>query len=284
MTFSEFAQRLWPIIGAGENQGEFVKTILETMVDDEYMGIAGGKKLGTYKSYYQGNTQITMIARTIAARINPEQFVDYINSFDDAAVDRIYIGFKSDLPDDTTAYNIGEKLAYLFEQILIEAAATKRRSPKKATQNNKCESAHDEKMVAGLLSSSDKELLRAFRKDSKNTLSYIIRNDPMAGPTKVDLCDEIEILIGKWELESFEIRDQVFKNLVIKIIEVLSEYKVYLVNEFLRTFPENDMVWIRNESWEEGERLRDVLQPKMEELRQQAGDLYREIYSIPDDV
>lgn len=50
-------------------------------------------------------------------------------------------------------------------------------------------------------------------------------------------------------------------------MDILSEYTYYLSDKFLRLIPGRNILWFRNESWEEGEQLRKVLQPESYRLR-----------------
>ena len=52
----------------------------------------------------------------------------------------------------------------------------------------------------------------------------------------------------------------------------------------MRLIPGTDTLWFRNESAEEGDRLRDVLQPKSHEFRLAIAELYRRLYPIPEEV
>ena len=133
------------------------------------------------------------------------------------------------------------------------------------------------------LSSEDLTLLRNFRTDSKDILIYIIQNDPAAGPTEITLSDKICDLVRKWQYSFREIEDRSFRNLVIKILKALDDYTYYISERFLRLIPERNILWFRNESWEEGNRLRNELQPKSYELRCEITRLYEKLYPIPED-
>ena len=53
---------------------------------------------------------------------------------------------------------------------------------------------------------------------------------------------------------------------------------------FLRYIPGREILWFRNESREEGNRLRNELQPKSYELRCEIARLYEMLYPIPEDT
>ena len=66
-------------------------------------------------------------------------------------------------------------------------------------------------------------------------------------------------------------------------MDVLGEYTYYLSDEFLRLIPGTNTLWFRNESWEEGEQLRKVLQPESLRLRCEIRDLYLRLYPLPEE-
>lgn len=131
MTFSEFAKRLHPIISAGSSHHAFVKTIFENMIQDDDLEILAGRSSQTYKAYFNGNTEITKLAKEIGAYIEPEEFAKFIDDFSDAVAERLCSAFEDCLPG-ATLHNIGEQLAQLFVQIITEAASLKRKKPTSA--------------------------------------------------------------------------------------------------------------------------------------------------------
>ena len=110
MTFQEFANKLFPIIGGGNTTGEFVRTLLiqitEIPVDlDEENPLE--EQLGSsFKHYFNGTRQIKELAKTINPYIEVEKFISYISSFEDGAVDNIVEEFKNDLPGVTVRRHI----------------------------------------------------------------------------------------------------------------------------------------------------------------------------------
>ena len=130
MEFSDFMGRLHAIIGAGSSTSAFSKSIIEAILSDEAPAITEEYSDDTYKAYFNGQTKITRLAKKIIAYIEPYNFSSYIDNFSDAAHDSLVESFSDELPD-ATSYDIGELLAKLFESILKEAAAAKRKTPKK---------------------------------------------------------------------------------------------------------------------------------------------------------
>lgn len=112
---------------------------------------------------------------------------------------------------------------------------------------------------------------------------YCIENDPCAGPTKVELADEITAANDNWKYAWREIEDSKLRKLALEIMETLNEYSVYLSDTYLRLIFDRNVLWFRNESREEGCRLREDMQPNTKRIRQRIADLYRRLYYVPED-
>lgn len=106
MTFQEFANKLFPIIGGGNTTGEFVRTLLiqitEIPVDLDEENLLEEQLGSSFKHYFNGTRQIKELAKTINPYIEVEKFISYISSFEDGAVDNIVEEFKNDLPGVTS--------------------------------------------------------------------------------------------------------------------------------------------------------------------------------------
>ena len=130
---------------------------------------------------------------------------------------------------------------------------------------------------------NDKNFLQQFRNDVKDLMKYIIDTDPSAEPTRITLSDEINDVIHKWNFNLREIEDGDFRKLVIAIVKNLSEYTTYISDKYLRFIPERNVLWFRNESIEEGDRLRNELRPGSYALRVDLARMYEYLYPIPED-
>lgn len=139
------------------------------------------------------------------------------------------------------------------------------------------------KLNEEMLSERDKALLEKFRDHTEEILRYCIENDPSAGATRISLGDEIHEVCRAWNFELRKIKDVAFRQLVIDTTKILDEYSYYLTDKFLRWIPGTETLWFRNESWEEGEQLRKVLQPESYRLRCAITLLYKRLYPIPED-
>ena len=137
------------------------------------------------------------------------------------------------------------------------------------------------RLVINSLSEDDTRFLKRIREGAKPLFKYCIENDPSAGPTDLFLSDNITEFINSWKFDYREIQDYALRTLVKDTMDVLGEYTYYLSDQFLRLIPNTDTLWFRNESWEEGEQLRNILQPESYRLRCEIRDLYLRLYPLP---
>lgn len=136
MEFNVFAQLMYAVTGGADNTSVFVKTLFDAIITDDGRELLKEIKDSTYKAYYNGNTGISRIAKKIGIFIEPEEFVEYCNQFSDAVRDRLCDSFRPYLPD-IDAYNVGEKLAGLFESIIKEATSVKKKDIKQGVAKGK---------------------------------------------------------------------------------------------------------------------------------------------------
>ena len=134
MEFSDFVQLLFPTIGAGSSTHAFTKSIFEAIITDEGVDALDERSPDTYKAYFNGNTKITKLAHSISAYIEPEEFIEYIEQFSDAAAQSLCDSFRPYLPD-ITPHNTGEMLAELFATIIKEAASIKKKGTPKGAKD-----------------------------------------------------------------------------------------------------------------------------------------------------
>lgn len=321
MEFKEFAHILKPIIGGAYSTHAFTKTIFEAIINEKDLPLIEGTSESSFKAYYNGKTQITKISQVILPYVDPELFSDFLSAFPEATIKRLCDAFEEYI-EDIDMYNATEKIAYYFESILQEAAAKKRKSTPKSAKNTKGKTPYDrinEKILKSgqamadvlgqameqladkidsessaddnpqkeldenTLTENDMAYLKELRTDVKPLLIYCIEHDPAGEATRITLADEINAFIDKWKFEVREIKDQTLRVLTNDIIKVLSEYTYYISDKFLRLLPTGKALWFRNESAEEGEQLKDVLQPESYKKRCEIRDLYLRLYPIPED-
>lgn len=144
MTFSVFANRLYPIIGEGCRTDIFTKSLLASITEDAEEILDDYSK-NTYKSYFNDTNSIQKFAKRIAMYVEPEAFVSYINHLPTDAVLYALCNSFSDIFPGADTQDIGEKLASLFANILREEAAKTRKSSQKKISERIYEDADDGK-------------------------------------------------------------------------------------------------------------------------------------------
>lgn len=150
-------------------------------------------------------------------------------------------------------------------------------------EKGKADQPEKPRLVINKLNENDTLFLKRFRGGAKPLFKYCIDNDPSAEATDLFLSDNITDFINSWKFEYREIEDYAFRTLVKDTMDILSEYTYYISDQFLRLIPGRNILWFRNESWEEGEQLRKVLQPESYRLRCEIRDLYLRLYPLPEE-
>lgn len=127
----------------------------------------------------------------------------------------------------------------------------------------------------------DEELYYSFKTDCDHILQYCIEKDPAAEPISVFIHNHIDSLIRKWNFEIRKIQDSNKRKLIQDVIQTLSNYTYYLSDKYLKLV-DYDRLIFRNSSIEEGDHLRNELQPKSYELRCKMCELYKRLWPAPD--
>lgn len=143
MEFKDFVQILHPIIGGSSSQGTFVKTLFDVIITEGGQSALDEQSEVTYRSYFNGKTGISRIAKKISPYIETENFVSYIHEFSDETVSSLCDSFRKYLPE-IDSFNAGKQLADLLLSILKAAAGAKRKSSVSVETDTELVSAHDE--------------------------------------------------------------------------------------------------------------------------------------------
>lgn len=313
MEFTEFAQKIKPIIGGSYSTHVFTRTLFESIITEDGLLEIEDISENTFKAYYNGKTKITRISQRILPYIDPEQFIAYLDSFPEATTQRLCDAFISKIVD-IDLYNAAEKIAYYFEEILTTAAAQKRKSTPKSAKKDNEKTPHEiltEKILASgqaiadvwgkaisnlvdsatstdtldetTLNPQDCAFLERFKSQVEPLLTYCMDHDPTAEGTKLSLADEINDFLQSWKYDVRKIQDTCLRKIVIDAMQVLGDYTYYISDKFLRWVPDTDILWFRNESIEEGNQLRDVLRPETIKKRTEMKNIYMRLYPIPED-
>lgn len=229
MEFAEFVNKLKPIISGGTSNHSFTRTLLEEIVIDE-----GSRELedisdNTYKAYFNGKTSISKLSQRISMYIDPENFISYLDSFPDATIQRLCDAFRDNIAD-ITVHNASEKIAYLFESILI-SSATQRKQRKstllKSASNldstnikmpeieNKYELPyHDE----------DKKLILEFTSDYDEIMKTMISDNYYLSLMDTTLQNKIRKLYeNKWKTKANLFVDLTLKSYVFALLGELNK-------------------------------------------------------------
>lgn len=142
MTFSEFAQLLYPHCGGGASHGDYVTILVEYIMrepesdeeedsDDkkEYNPVQKLEE-NTRQKIYNGTRPITKDKiSTILGRLDKERFAVYIElSTTDDALNGLCKELATKFEVETTPRDVGQVCADTFEQILIKSASAEKKS------------------------------------------------------------------------------------------------------------------------------------------------------------
>lgn len=129
------------------------------------------------------------------------------------------------------------------------------------------------------ISPEDYQLLEEFKKDYAQIMEYTINTDFTSELVDINYSENISNLYNeKWRFKSKDFKNSDLRKLKNKILKTLNELTYYVSHEFMRYHEGSEMLIFRNQSWEEGCRLRDDFQPNSLRLRQNIANLYRELY------
>lgn len=125
---------------------------------------------------------------------------------------------------------------------------------------------------------ADSKLLDEFKADYDEIIKECVKTDFTVPGVNIDLGDNINFLYQeKWDTKSLKFKKPELRKLIFATIEALLELSGYLNDQYMRAIdtPRGYVLIARNESWEQGCQLREVLRPVRYKLR----DLYRELHS-----
>ncbi len=127
--------------------------------------------------------------------------------------------------------------------------------------------------------SDDGRLLLEFKGDITTIMEYIINTDFTAEPFLMSLSDDIQIDIQKWNKKKYSFENENMEDLKNRILGSLSELCNYLTPLYVHPLS-NERLLFNNASQEEGERLREEMQPQVYNIRCKVRDLLNELYRI----
>lgn len=126
----------------------------------------------------------------------------------------------------------------------------------------------------------DIKLLDDLKNDYTDILEYCIRTDFSSELVEIDLRDRIESLeFYKWTLKKYTFSTNELEDLKLDLLKSLKELTHYISIEYMRLHEPTRKLLFRNESWEEGCKLRDELRPNTLRIRQDLMQLLNTMYS-----
>ena len=147
------------------------------------------------------------------------------------------------------------------------------------------DSALDEHFLAqgAKVSLKDAELLNEFKTDYTSIIEYCINTDFSAELVDINLSDKISSKYNdKWRFRSRDFADAHLRKMKNNILTALNELTAYLSDRYLRLHEGSGQLIYRNQSLEEGDRLRQKLRPNTIRIRESLRDLYLELYPDTD--
>lgn len=128
--------------------------------------------------------------------------------------------------------------------------------------------------------SDDGRLLQEFKDDTTKLMEYIIETDFTAEPFLMSLYDDIQIgILPKWNKKMNSFKNKDMEDLKNRILGSLSELCNYLTPLYVHPLP-NGLLMFNNSSQEQGERLREEMQPNVYKIRCKVRDFLNELYNI----
>ena len=167
MTFSDFAKLLKPIIGGSDNTVEFTRKLFIAMIGEDNSTVIENKSDDSFKAYYNGRSTINGIAREISPVADLENFVSFLDNFEDSVSEKLCDAFSGSI-DEIDLQNINYKIASCFDEIIKKAAATQRKS-----SSNKDEPLNipvEQTAASFPYTETDNELLTEFNSDSNQKI------------------------------------------------------------------------------------------------------------------
>jgi hypothetical protein len=251
MEFTEFAQKIKPIIGGSYSTHVFTRTLFEAIITEDGVLQIEDISKNTFKAYYNGQTKITKISQRILPHIDPEQFISYLDGFPEAATQRLCDAFESDI-EGIDLYNATEKIAYYFEGILTSAASQKRKStPKSAEKDSETDSIEipeEQTSDEYPYSSEDKMLLQEFTSDYDEIMVTIVGENYAASLIDMTVPSKIQDLYkSKWSSKADDFLNPTLKSYVFGLLgELNSISNSFLTGSSSTPFSKSARAKIRN--------------------------------------
>lgn len=135
------------------------------------------------------------------------------------------------------------------------------------------------------ISDDDAKLLTEFKNDYKNILKYCISIDPTGDIFDIHCIELIEFNYNKWQFDWRDFESERIQKIVYHTLINFNEYLYYLSDKYMRPLPSNpDFLIYKNQSMEDGERLREELRPNSIRIRKELRDRYLELWPAKEPI
>ena len=128
MKFSDFAHILNCFLGEYLNTSDFTKALLLAVTNESVKPFLNGISANTYKSYYNGQRQLTRISKRIIGHLDLDQFSEFIVGLDLQCKEEICDAIdKIDPSLDIDLFNCNYVCANVFKDIIVSSCLAKRK-------------------------------------------------------------------------------------------------------------------------------------------------------------
>lgn len=129
MKFSDFAYILNCFLGEDLNTSDFTNALLLAVTNESVKPFLKGISPNTYKSYYNGQRQLTRISKRIIGHLDLDKFSEYTRGLDLQCKQEICNAIdKIDPSLDIDLFNFNYVCANIFKDIIVHSCMAKRKS------------------------------------------------------------------------------------------------------------------------------------------------------------
>ncbi|MCB2312182.1 HNH endonuclease [Clostridium tagluense] len=130
-----------------------------------------------------------------------------------------------------------------------------------------------------VLSEDDEKLLSELKEDYTQIIEYAVCTDFSSELVEINYSDSFYYLEEeKWSRKKYTFSSINLENLKNDILENFKKLRYYLSDVYLRYHENSGKLIFRNQSWEEGCRLREELQPETIKIRTELNKLLQQLY------
>lgn len=248
MEFSQFAGILYSVFGNGVNVDVFTQDLFRNITeyeDDEENPIED-YTLPAFKAYFNGTNGISRLAKKINKHLEPEKFVNYLNELTDGVIGNLRDALEP-YRQDITLHNTAEVCADIFKDIIIEAAAPKKKKAALAVSKSGA--------LAVVNSETEKKYQTRLLIESKG----LCPNDNCCRPLYIDVSGQTQMDYTITVIDPNKSPDD-FRNLIALCPDCSKRYTLATDDAYIKRLSE-----IKNQLMEEAETLETLAETKVEE-------------------